>query len=104
MYSLEGAFLIVPARLDEEVVPMIQLLHVIPASQLAIGDRVRTSTGSKEYLTVRKVEHDEAEVTVSFGGSHGKGMMVPYPLDEEVAIIECLFEEQLKDSFALERK
>ena len=79
---------------------MLQLLHVVPAERLALGDRVRTGHASDPYVTVRGVERGEAGVRVTFGG---RDMAVLYPPDEEVAIIECVFEDQVRDGMALRR-
>jgi hypothetical protein len=79
---------------------MIQLLHVIPAKKLALGDRVHAGHGADANLTVRGVKRDEAGVQVTFGGL---GMPVLYPPDEEVAIVECVFEDQLQDGTAPKR-
>jgi hypothetical protein len=79
---------------------MIQLLQVIPARELALGHRVHTGHGSDSNLTVRGVKRDKAGVEITFGG---RGMAVLYPPDEEVAIIECVFEDQLQDGMAPKR-
>jgi hypothetical protein len=82
---------------------MFQLLHVIPARELALGDRVHTGQGSDAYLTVRGVKRGEAGVQVTFGGAGGRGTAVLYPPNEEVAIIECVFEDQLQNNMTFQR-
>ena len=79
---------------------MLQMLQVIPARKLALGHRVHAGHGSDSNLTVLGVKRSEANVEVTFGGL---GMSVLYPLDEEVAIIECVFEDQLQHGMAPKR-
>jgi len=79
---------------------MLQMLQVIPASKLTLGHRVHAGQGSDANLTVRAVKRDDAGVEVIFGGL---GMSVRYPPDEQVAIIECVFEDQVEDGMAPKR-
>ncbi len=73
---------------------MLQMLHVIPARELALGHRVRAGHGSDSNLTVRAVKRHDAGVEVTLGGL---GTSVLYRPDEQVAIIECVFEDQFLD-------
>ena len=79
---------------------MVQVLHVIPARELALGHRVHTGHGSDSNLTVRAVRRDNTGVEVTFGKL---GMPVLYPPDEEVAIIECVFEDHRQHDLAPKR-
>jgi hypothetical protein len=79
---------------------MLQMLHVIPARELALGHRVHTGHGHEANLTVRAVKRHDAGVEVTLGSP---GTSVLYPPDEQVAIIECVFEDQLPDSAAPKR-